>query len=312
MIGAKHIVVFGFGAQGSAQAKNLADGRRNVSVFLREKSLRTELVKKECIDLITDIRQAAAQAEVAVMLLPDGEQLTVWKDIEPSFPENAAVIFAHGFNIHYGLIIPRKDLDVILVGPMAQGETLRRDFIAGKGTGCQIAIAQNATGRAKEIAFEYARSIARDGPFIQTSFKEETETDLFAEQAVLCGGLFELMRAAFDTLVEAGYDPDIAYFCCLKEVRALADLVYEHGISGARERISDTALYGDLTRGPRIIDEHVRDEMKKVLGEIKSGAFKDELTADRKNGNARLRRLLERDKDHPIDKIHQKHKGGGR
>ena len=311
MIGTKRIVVFGFGAQGSAQAKNLADGRRNVSVFLREKSPRIEFVKKEGIHLITDIGQAAGDAEIAVILLPDGEQVAALKDIESLFPKNAAVIFAHGFNIHYGLIAPRKDLDIILVGPMAQGEMLRRDFIAGKGTPCQIAIAQDATGRAKEIAFEYARSIARDGPFIETTFAEETEADLFSEQVVLCGGLFELMRAAFDTLIEAGYNPDIAYFCCVKEVRALANLAYEHGIAGARERISDTALFGDLTRGPRVIDGHVRTEMKKILDDIKSGRFKDDLSKDRKNENRLLRSLLERDKNHLIEKIHRKFKGGG-
>lgn len=310
MIGAKHIVVFGFGAQGSAQAKNLADGRRKVSVFLRRSSPRADVVRKEGIPLITDIKEAASQAEICVMLLPDGEQPELFKEIKAAFPKNAAMIFAHGFNVHYGLIAARMDMDVMLVGPMAQGETLRKDFIAGKGTPCQIAVAQDATGRAKELALEYARSIAMDGPFIETTFAEETETDLFSEQAVLCGGLFELIRASFDTLVEAGYDPDIAYFSCLKEVRAIANLVHEHGIQGTREKISDTALYGDLTRGPRIIDEHVRDEMKKVLAEIRSGAFKDGLIADRKKGNALLRKLIEKDKDHPIEKIHRKFKGG--
>lgn len=305
----RQIVVFGFGAQGSAQAQNLADSGLNVSVFLRPTSPRIERAKKAGLPLLMDLRQAAAKAEIAVILFSDGEQPALWKEIETSLPKNAAVIFAHGFSIHYKQIIPRANLDIILVAPMAQGAMLRSDFIAGKGTPCLTAIGQDATGNAKMIALNYARAIAKEGPFIETTFGEETETDLFAEQAVLCGGLFALIRAAFDTLVLKGYNPDIAYHCCLKEVRALANLVYEHGVAGGRERISDTALYGDLTRGPRIIDDHVRDEMKKILEEIKSGEFKEELLKDRKNGNPLLRRLLEQDKNHLIEKIHRKYSG---
>ena len=303
----KQIVVFGFGAQGSAQARNLKDSGEKAKVFLRATSPRIEEIKKANIPFLTDMKQAAAEAEIAVILLSDGEQPLLWREIEPSLPKNAAVIFAHGFNIHYKQIIPRADLDIILVAPLAQGDTLRSDFAEGKSTPCLIAIAQDATGSAKKTAFDYARAIAKDGPFIETTFAEETETDLFAEQAVLCGGLFSLIRTAFDTLVEKGYNPDIAYFCCLKEVRALANLIHENGIGGARERISDTALYGDLTRGPRIIDNHVRDEMKKILGEIKSGEFKEELLKDRKNQNPLLRRLLKQDNEHLIERMHRKY-----
>jgi len=308
---AKQIVVFGFGAQGSAQARNLAGSGEKVAVFLRPSSPRIEEVKKTNIPFLTNMKQAAAEAEIAVILFSDGEQPSLWKEIEPSLPKNAAVIFAHGFNIHYKQITPRADLDIILVAPLAQGDTLRSDFAEGKSTPCLIAIAQDATGSAKKTAFDYARAIAKDGPFIETTFAEETETDLFAEQAVLCGGLFSLIRTAFDTLVENGYNPDIAYFCCLKEVRALANLIHENGIGGARERISDTALYGDLTRGPRVIDNHVKDEMKKILGEIKSGEFKEELLNDRKKQNPLLRRLKEQGKGHLIERIHEKFKGGG-
>lgn len=303
----KNIVVFGFGAQGSAQARNLAGSGEKVSVFLRPDSPRIDQVKVSKIRLLNKINDAAKEAQVAAILFSDGSQPDLWREIEPNLPKNAAVIFAHGFNIHYGRIVARSDLDVILVAPMAQGEMLRSDFVAKKGTPCLIAISQDATGHAKEIALEYAQGIGLGGPFINTTFAEETETDLFAEQAVLCGGLSALIRSAFDTLVGSGYNPDIAYHCCLKEVRALANLVYDYGIAGARERISDTALYGDLTRGPRIIDDHVRGEMKKILDEIRSGEFKNELLSDRKNGNPLLRSRLEQDKEHLIEMIHLKY-----
>ncbi len=308
----KKIVVMGFGAQGRAQAKNLAGSGMDVAVYLRAGSSREKEVRDSKIELTNDLLNAASIADLAVILLPDGEQPALFMEMEAHLPKNAAVVFAHGFNIHYGLITPRKDLDVILVAPMAHADALRADFLSGKGTPCQIAVAQDASGNAEPTAMEYAKAVALNGPFIRTTFAEETETDLFAEQTVLCGGLFALIRTAFETLVEKGYNPEIAYFCCLKEVRAMTNLLYEEGIEGARARISDTALYGDLTRGPRIIDEHVQDEMRKVLTEIRSGAFKDELIADRKNGNALLRRLLKKDKDHEIDKIHRKFKGGGR
>ena len=306
----KHIIVFGFGAQGSAQAQNLADSGLDVSVCLRESSPKTEEVKKSGLNLMTDLRRAASLADIAVILIPDGEQPEFFDEsLRPNLPNGAAIIFAHGFNIHYKQIVPRQDLDVILVAPMAQGKMVRGDYIEGRGIPCLIAVAQDATGHAKKIAQEYARAIARDGPFIDTTFAEETETDLFAEQAVLCGGLFSLIRAGFDTLVEKGYNPDIAYFCCLKEFRALTNLVCDYGIAGARQRISDTALYGDMTRGPRVIGRHVRAEMKKILEEITSGAFQKELLAARKNKNTLLRSLMERNKEHLIEKIHRKYLG---
>lgn len=308
----KKIVVMGFGAQGSAQAKNLAGSGMDVTVYLRAGSSREKEVRDPKIKLTSDLFNAASIADLAVILLPDGEQPALFGEMEAHFKRHAAVVFAHGFNIRYGLITPRKDLDVILVAPMAHADMLRADFVSGKGTPCQIAVAQDASGNAEPIATEYAKAVALTGPFIRTTFAEETETDLFAEQAVLCGGLFALIRTAFETLVEKGYGPEIAYFCCLKEVKAIANLLYEEGIEGAREKISDTALYGDLTRGPRLINGHVRGEMRKILDEIRSGAFKEEIVADRKNGNALLRRLLKKDKDHEIDKVHRKFKGGGK
>jgi ketol-acid reductoisomerase len=303
----KHIVIFGYGQQGSAQSANLKDSGKNVSVFLRPESPHFSLAKKNGIPLITDACKAASCADIAVILIPDTEQPRFWKEIENSLPGGSTVIFAHGFNIHYRQIIPRADLDVVLVAPLSHAKALRDDFLSSRGVPCLIAVAQDATGNAKKTALDYAGGISRGGPFIETSVAEEVETDLFAEQAVLCGGLFELIRAGFDTLVKKGYNPDIAYFCCLKEVRALANLVFDHGISGTREKISGTALFGDLTRGPRIIDKHVRSEMNKILDEIRRGRFTEELLHDSRQGNHLLLKLFEKDKRHPIEEMHRKH-----
>lgn len=303
------IVIFGFGAQGKAQAQNLSDNGENVSVCLKPNSTSIAEVKKSSISLLTNTEQAASLADIAVILLPDSLQPILWKEIEPHLKKGTTVIFAHGFNIHYKFIVPRSDLDVVLVAPLAQGEAVRNDFVAGKGAPCLIAVAQNASGHAKDTALEYARAISNTGPFIETTISQEVESDLFAEQAVLCGGLFELIRKGFETLVDEGFNPEIAYFCCLKEVRALANLVHEHGIMGTRGKISDTALYGDVTRGRRIIDENVKNEMKKILGEIRSGQFTKEIINDKKEGNSLLKNLINKDKEHLIEKIHKKYKG---
>lgn len=302
----KRIIIWGFGAQGSAQAKNLSDSGFNVSVCLKPESTHTNKVKKAKIPLITDAKQAATNADVAVLLIPDGEQPKLWKEIESHLPKTATLIFAHGFNIHYKQIIPRTDLDVVLVAPLAHGDVVRSDFTNKKGVPCLIAVAQDATGQAKETAHAYAKSIAGKGPFIETTIAQEVESDLFAEQAVLCGGLFELIRAGFETLVDASFNPEIAYFCCLKEVRALANLVHEHGIMGTRDKISDTAVFGDMTRGKRVIDQKVKMEMKKILGEIRSGQFTKEIISDKQKGSPLLQRLIKEDKEHPIEEIHRK------
>lgn len=299
----KKVVVFGFGAQGSAQSQNLVDSGWDVCVFLRPNSGRIPQAKKAKIPIITDIKKAAKMAEIAVMLTPDGEQSKLWKKIEPFLPKNSTVIFAHGFNIHYKQIVPKTHFDVILVAPMAQGVAVRKDFVSGKGVPCLIAVAQDATGNAKKTAFKYAKAIGGKGPFIKTTFREETETDLFAEQAVLCGGLFALIRAGFDTLISSGYNKKMAYFCCLKEIRALANLVHEHGISGAREHISDVALYGDVTRGHRIINAGVKREMKKLLSEIRKGYFTKEFITDKCRGGFLLQKLLKKDNRHPIERV---------
>lgn len=305
-----HIVIFGFGSQGSAQARNLRDSGKRIAVALRPRSNHKRHATSASINLIQDLTQAAKQAEIASILLPDSAQPGFWKEyLEPNLPQGAAMVFAHGFNIHYGFINPRPDLDVILVAPLGQAEAVRHEYTKGRGVPCALAVHQDATGRAWDIAESYARGINQQAPLIRTTFAEETESDLFAEQAVLCGGLNALIRAAFDTLVEAGLNPELAYSSCLREVRALANLLYEHGIVGTREQISDTARFGDITRGPRIIDQHVRTTLKEIFQEIRSGEFAKEYSNEIKAGHPRLSGQLEKDKSHLIEKIHQKFAG---
>ncbi len=299
------IVVFGFGAQGKAQAKNLRDAGRNVAVSVRPESPHREEILAEGFSLIHDAHEAAAQCDIAALMIPDSAQPAFLNDyLAKTLRKGTAVIFAHGFNIHYKKIIPRNDLDVILVAPLGHGGAVREEFSAGGGVACALAVHQDATGRAWTIAEDYARGISKTGPFIKSTFAEETESDLFAEQAVLCGGMNALIRAAFDTLVAKGINPQIAYTSCLKEVRALANLLYDHGIDGARARISDTARYGDLTRGPRIIDDRVRATMETIFQEIRSGAFAKEFSEDAAEGFPTLNGLLEKDREHLIEIIY--------
>ena len=233
-------------------------------------------------------------------MLPDGEQPKFYKDyLEGNLPEGAALIFAHGYAIHYKQIAPRPDLDVLLVAPLAQGDTVRSSFENGGGSPCIIAVAQNISGKASERGHEYAKAISKVGPFIDSTFKEEVETDLFAEQAVLCGGVPELIRASFETLTDAGYNSEIAYFSCLRELHAITKLIDKHSIAGMRKRISDTALYGALTRGPRVINADTRKTLERILGDIKSGAFTDELNADQKLGHLAIQKQLKNDQNHP-------------
>lgn len=304
------IVVFGFGSQGSAQARNLRDSGRRVAVALRPKSTHRRHAASASINLIRDLDQATSQADIASILIPDSQQPTFWKDyLEPNLPEGAAIIFAHGFNIHYSFITPRRDLDVILVAPLGQAAMVRSEFAKGRGVPCALAVQQDATGRAWNIAEDYAKGISHNAPLIRTTFAEETESDLFAEQAVLCGGLNALIRAAYDTLVEAGHNPELAYSSCLREVRALANLLYEHGIDGTRDLISDTARYGDVTRGPRIIDDHVRATLKQIFQEIKSGEFAHEYREEIQSGFPNLTELRKKDRDHSIEEIHRRFAG---
>jgi ketol-acid reductoisomerase len=281
-----------------------------VLVALRPKSIHRKHVCAASLNLIQDLGQAASQADIATILIPDSVQPAFWKEyLEPNLPKGAAVIFAHGFNIHFKFIEPRSDLDIILVAPLGQAGAVRHEFTKGRGVPLALAVHQDATGRAWDIAHYFADGISPHGPVIKTTFSEETESDLFAEQAVLCGGLNALIRAAFDTLVEAGHNPELAYSSCLREVRALSHLLYEHGIAGTRDHISDTARYGDVTRGPRIIDGHVRSTLKEIFSEIRSGKFAKEFKEDIRAGYPTLEKRITEDRRHLIEQIHRHFSG---
>jgi len=302
-------VVFGFGAQGRAQAQNLRDSGVGVSVCLRERSPAAEDVRRCEIGLILDARIAARGAKTAVMLIPDSAQPEFYsRYLHENLPEGAALVFAHGFAVHNGGLRPRADLDVVLAAPLAHAEALRSGFMGKCGVPVVLAVHQDASGRAWERTRAYARAIAGDGPFIESTFAEEVEIDLFAEQAVLCGGVPELIRAAFDTLVERGYNPDIAYMSCLRELGPIVDIMCRDSIAGMRRRISDTARYGSITRGPRIIDGEVRSRLKTILDEIRSGGFARELAEDGRSGFARLNRAMELEGGHEMEKVHRRHR----
>ena len=301
-----HTVIMGFGAQGSAQAQNLRDGGAQISVNLRPDSPRIREAEEAGLSVITDAAEAARSADTAVVLLPDSEQPAFYREVlGPNLRAGTAMVFAHGFSIHYGRITPRSDLDVLLAAPLAHGDTLRRDYVERGAVPCVTAVAQDATGQASERIREYAARICGRGPFIESSFSEEVETDLFAEQAVLCGGMPELVRAAFDTLAAAGYDERIAYVSCLRELRAIVELMWRDAIAGMRSRISDTARYGAITRGPRIINDSVRQELARILDEIRSGAFAKELAREQEEGFPRLKEMVDADEGHPIEGIHR-------
>ncbi|HPM41467.1 MAG TPA: ketol-acid reductoisomerase [bacterium] len=302
----ERVVVMGFGAQGSAQAMNLKESGRELSVFLRRESPRNAEAREAGLLVVNDPREASAEAEVVALLLPDGEQPRFYREfLEPSLPRGALLVFAHGFAVHYGEIRPREDLDVVLAAPMAQGATVRSEFASGRGVPVLLAVAQDATGRAMERAKAYARGISRCGPFIETTVREEVESDLFAEQAVLCGGMPSLVRAAFDALVEGGVDPRIAYLCCLRELGAIVSVMERHGIAGLFSRISDTARYGALTRGSALVDSGVRERMSAMLEEIRSGRFAEELTEEASRGYPRTKLLSAEAAAHPIERIHE-------
>lgn len=277
----RDIVIFGFGSQGRAQALNLRDRGCKVFVALPPESKGIKEANEAGFEVVTDASVAAGIARVAAILVPDTAQPALWKNsIGGNLKKHAAVIFAHGFNIHYKLIVPRDDLDVVLVAPMGSGPALRESFLTGKEFTFALAVHQDASGKAAATAEEYAKSIGCT-KIIKTNFKEETETDLFSEQAVTCGGLMELVRAGMDTLVNAGYSPEMAYQCCLKETKDLASLLATYEIEGTLARISSIAKYGAVTRGPRVISKEVRGEMERILSEIKSGQFAREVMGQR-------------------------------
>lgn len=304
VIKGKTVAIIGYGSQGHAHANNLKDSGVNVLVGLREGS--NSWAKAEQAGLtVKSIADATKDADVVMILLPDEKQAAVYKEqIEPNLKDGAALAFAHGFNIHFKFIKPKADMDVFMVAPKGPGHLVRATYTGGGGVPCLIAIHQDASGKARETALSYASAIGggRAG-IIETSFREETETDLFGEQAVLCGGATALVQAGFETLVEAGYEPEMAYFECLHELKLIVDLMYEGGIANMRYSISNTAEYGDLTRGPRIVNEQTKAEMKKILQEIQSGEFAREWMAENETGGKRFPELRSKGAKHQIEEV---------
>lgn len=300
----KKIAVIGFGSQGHAHALNLRDSGFDVVVGLYEGSKSKERAEKEGLTVLT-VEEAAKVADVIMMLIPDEKQAKVYKEsIEKNLTEGKALAFAHGFNIHFKQIVPPENVDVFMVAPKGPGHLVRRMYQERKGVPCLVAVHQNYTGKAFDIALAYAKGIGgTKAGAIETTFKEETETDLFGEQAVLCGGLTELMKAGFETLVEAGYQPEIAYFECVNEMKLIVDLIYEGGFSYMRYSISDTAEFGDYMTGKRIITEETRKEMKKILEEIQTGKFAKEWLLENQVGRPQYNAIKEREANHPIEKV---------
>ena len=304
IIQGKKVTIIGYGSQGHAHANNLKDSGVDVSVGLRAGS--SSAAKAEAAGLnVKPIEEAVAWADVVMVLAPDEHQAAIYKEqIEPNIKQGAAMAFAHGFNIHFEAISPRADLDVIMIAPKAPGHTVRSEFVNGGGIPDLIAVAQDASGNAKSIAMSYASAIGGGRTaIIETTFREETETDLFGEQAVLCGGTTALVQAGFETLVEAGYAPEMAYFECLHELKLIVDLMYQGGIADMRYSISNTAEYGDVTRGPRVVNENTKAEMKKILSEIQSGQFAKEFIDEMHSGGKNLEALREKTRQHPIEQV---------
>jgi ketol-acid reductoisomerase len=286
------VAVIGYGSQGHAHALNLRDSGVEVEVGLRAGSPSRQAAEDAGLAVATP-SEAARGARLVSILLPDQVQPRVYEqELAPSLEPDAAVLFAHGFNVHYGRIAPEPGHDVVMVAPKGPGHIVRRLFEQGLGTPALVAVEQDATGQAFELALAYGAAIgAGRAGMLRTTFAEETETDLFGEQAVLCGGVTELVRAGFETLVEAGYQPEIAYYECLHELKLIVDLIWESGLAGMRHSISDTAEYGDLTRGSRVVDEHVRASMRALLEDIRSGVFAREWIAEMDAGEPRLAEL---------------------
>ncbi|MBL8778824.1 MAG: ketol-acid reductoisomerase [Acidimicrobiales bacterium] len=300
----RKVAILGYGSQGHAHALNLKDSGIDVRVGLREGSSSKAKAENAGLKVLTTA-EACAEADVIMVLLPDTEQRDVYeKDIEPNLTNGDALFFAHGFNIRFEQITPPEWVDVAMVAPKGPGHLVRRTYTEGGGVPCLIAVAQDASGHARDLALAYADAIGgtRAG-VLDTTFEEETETDLFGEQVVLCGGLTSLVQAGFETLVEAGYQPESAYFECLHEVKLIVDLMYEQGIAGMRYSISDTAEYGDLTRGSRIITPTVKAEMRTILDEIQSGQFAEEWIAESRGGRSNFEQLRQADRDHQIEQV---------
>ncbi|MBD2433006.1 MULTISPECIES: ketol-acid reductoisomerase [Fischerella] len=304
LLAGKTIAIIGYGSQGHAHALNLKDSGMNVIVGLYPGS--KSAAKAEAAGLtVKSVADAAKAADLLMILLPDEVQRTVYKnEIEPNLEPGNVLAFAHGFNIHFGQVVPPAEVDVIMVAPKGPGHLVRRTYEQGQGVPCLFAVYQNASGQARDRAMAYAKGIGgtRAG-ILETTFREETETDLFGEQAVLCGGLSALIKAGFETLVEAGYQPELAYFECLHEVKLIVDLIVEGGLAKMRDSISNTAEYGDYTRGPRIVNEQTKAEMQKILQEIQTGQFAREFVLENQAGKPGFTAMRRKEAEHPVEEI---------
>lgn len=304
LISARKVAVLGYGSQGHAHTLNLKDSGVDVRVGLRPES--SSVAEAEAAGVrVVDVAQACEEADLIMVLVPDTSQKALYDDvIADHLNDGDALFFAHGFNIHYGLIRPPANIDVAMVAPKGPGHLVRRTYEEGGGTPALLAVEQDATGKARELGMSYARGIgATRAGLLETTFREETETDLFGEQAVLCGGLTSLILAGYETLVEAGYQPESAYFECLHELKLIIDLIYEGGISRMRYSISDTAEYGDLTRGPRVVTDETKAEMKRILGEIQSGKFASEWVLENQAGRPHFEALRRQGAEHEIETV---------
>ena len=300
----KKFAIIGYGSQGHAHANNLRDSGHQVVVGLRQGNQSWPKAENAGLE-VKNTAEAAAAADVIMMLAPDETAPRIYKeDIAPKLRPGQYLAFAHGFSIHFGKIVPPAEVNVLMVAPKSPGHLLRFEYTQGRGVPCLLAVHQDPSGDTREVALAYASALGggRAG-ILETTFKEETETDLFGEQAVLCGGLTALIQAGFETLIEAGYSPEMAYFECLHEMKLIVDLVYEGGIGNMRYSVSNTAEYGDLTRGPRVINQCVRDEMKKLLKDIQSGSFADEWMAECESGKSRFKQLENKGLEHPIETV---------
>ena len=305
LITGKKIAILGYGSQGHAHAQNLRDsGVKEVAIALREGSATAKKAGDAGFKVMSN-KDAAAWADILMVLAPDEHQAAIYADdLHANLRPGAAIAFAHGLNVHFGLIEPRDDIDVIMIAPKGPGHTVRSEYVKGGGVPCLVAIHQDTSGNAHDIALAYASGVGggRSG-IIETNFREECETDLFGEQTVLCGGITHLIQAGFETLVEAGYAPEMAYFECLHETKLIVDLLYEGGIANMRYSISNTAEYGDITTGPRIITDETKAEMKRVLRDIQSGRFVKNFVLDTRAGQPELKAARKLAEAHPIEKV---------
>ncbi len=298
----KRIAVLGYGSQGRAHALNLRDSGLDVVVGVR----RGESWKKATRDGLKALEpvRAIEGAQLVAFLTPDLSQKALYKELKGAFEQGATLLFAHGFNIHFGQIKPRKDLDIVLIAPKGPGDLVRRQYQQGRGVPCLLAVGQDVSGKAKSIALAYAHGIGGTrGGVLETTFEEETETDLFGEQAVLCGGATELVVSGYETLVEAGYQPEVAYYECLHELKLIVDLLHEGGLTKMHRFISETAKYGDLTRGPRVVNKATKKEMRKILREIQDGKFARQWISENAGGRRKYDKLMRADLTHSIEKV---------